>query len=139
MALKHWLSERYIRFADVDAAGWLYYPRFFQFCHNAFEDWINTQAPLNYIQMIEQEHFGFPAVSAKGDYLAPLKHGNTVIIQLKILCVGNSSLKTGFEFTRKHDQQPCFKAEITTVCVNIDQGKPMPIPDIMREFFQKHE
>lgn len=128
------ISERYIRFADIDAAGWLYYPRFFEFCHNAFEDWINSKSPLNYTQMIDEQGFGFPAVAAQGEYLAPLKHGDTAIIELKVLHVGKSSLKTGFEFTRKHDNKPSFKGEITTVCVDLKQGKSMPIPDVMREF-----
>lgn len=130
-------TERYIRFADIDAAGWLYYPRFFEFCHNAFEDWVNTQAPLNYTQMIEGQGFGFPAVKASGDYLAPLKHGDTAIITLRILKIGNSSLRTGFEFVRKHDQQLSFKGEIITVCVDLKAGKSTPIPDNMRAFFSR--
>lgn len=127
--------ERYIRFADVDAAGWLYYPRFFEFCHNAFEDWVNSHAPLNYTQMIDEQRFGFPAVAASGEYLAPLKHGDTAIITLKVLHLGTRSLKTGFEFVRKHDQVLSFKGEITTVCVDLDPGKSIPIPDAMRAFF----
>jgi 4-hydroxybenzoyl-CoA thioesterase len=129
-------TERYVRFADVDAAGWLYYPRFFEFCHNAFEDWVNTQAPLNYTQMIDEQRWGFPAVAASGEYSAPLKHGDTAIITLTILHIGTSSLKIGFEFVRKHDLVLSFKGEITTVCVNLKLGKSMPIPDIMRAFFE---
>ena len=135
MALKHWLSERYVRFSDVDAAGWLYYPRFFEFCHQAFEDWVNAQAPLNYIQMIEEQHFGFPAVAARGDYLAPLQHGDTALIKLQVLHIGNSSLKISFELSRKRDNRPSFKGEITTVCTDIKQAKSIPIPEKMREFF----
>lgn len=131
--------ERYIRFADIDAAGWLYYPRFIEFCHNAFEDWMNTEAPLNYRQMIDGLGFGFPAVAVSGNYLAPLKHGDTAVITVKILNIGNSSLKTGFEFVRKHDQVVSFKGEITTVCVDLKQGRSMPIPDVMRAFLKLHD
>ena len=102
---------------------------------DAFEDWVNSTAPLNYTQMINERRFGFPAVTASGEYLAPLKHGDTAIITLKILQLGTSSLKTGFEFVRKHDQVLSFKGEIKTVCVSFDQGKSMPIPDVMRAFF----
>lgn len=126
--------ERYIRFADIDAAGWLYYPRFIEFCHNAFEDWINEKAPVNYRQVIDEQRWGFPAKAVQGEYLAPLKHADTAIITLKVLQVGNSSLKTGFEFVRKHDQVLSFKGEITTVCVDLKQGKSMPIPEAMRAF-----
>ncbi len=127
-------SERYVRFADIDAADWLYYPRFFEYCQNAFEDWVNANAPLNYRQMIDEQRWGFPAVAAKGDYLAPLKHGDTAVITIKILHIGKSSLRVGFELVRKHDQVPSFKGEITTVCVDLKKGKSMPIPDNMRAF-----
>ncbi len=126
--------ERPVRFADIDAAGWLYYPRFFEYCHNAFEDWINTKAPVGYPEAIDKQRWGFPAVKASGEYLAPLKHGDIAQVSIRILNVGNSSLKTGFEIIRKHDQTPSFKAEITTVCVNLDLGKSMPIPANMRAF-----
>ncbi|MEI6805025.1 MAG: thioesterase family protein [Myxococcaceae bacterium] len=128
--------ERYIRFADIDAAGWLYYPRFIEFCHNAFEDWVNSKAPLNYRQMITEQGWGFPAVAVTGNYLAPLTHGDTAVITLKITHIGNSSLKTSFEFVRKHDQVVSFKGEITTVCVSLKEGKSMPIPAEMRVFFE---
>lgn len=128
--------ERYIRFADIDAAGWLYYPRFIEFCHNAFEDWINAQAPVHYREMINEQRWGFPAVAVSGEYLSPLKHGDTAVITLKILHLGNSSLKTRFEFVRKHDQLVSFKGEITTVCVDLRQGRSMPIPEVMRTFLK---
>lgn len=128
--------ERYIRFADIDAAGWLYYPRFIEFCHNAFEDWINSTAPLNYRQIIDQQRWGFPAVAVKAEYFAPLKHADTAVIEIKILHVGNSSLITGFEFVRKHDQVLSFKAEVTTVCTDLNLGKSMPIPATIRGFLE---
>lgn len=127
-------SERPVRFADVDAAGWLYYPRFFEFCHNTFEDWFNTKGPLNYRQMIDEQRFGFPAVKAIGDYLAPLKHGDIAQIKLKLLHIGNRSFKTGFEISRKQDQVLSFKGEIITVCVDLKRGKSMLIPETIRTF-----
>ena len=132
-------TERYVRFADVDAAGWLYYPRFFEYCHNAFEDWVNAKAPINYRQAIDEQRWGFPAVAASGEYLAPLKHADTAVITLKVLHLGTSSLKIGFEFLRKHDQVPSFKGEITTVCVDLNRGKSIPIPDAMRAFLKSHD
>ena len=127
-------TERYIRFADVDAAGWLYYPRFFELCHNAFEDWINAKAPVNYPQAIDVQHFGFPAIQATGNYRSPLKHGDTALLQLKVEHVGNSSVKTIFEIFHKKDKVLSFEAEIVTVCVDLKAGKSMPIPKDMRQF-----
>ena len=128
------IIERPVRFSDIDAAGWLYYPRFFEYCHNAFEDWFNLKAPASYPEMIDEQHFGFPAVKATGEYFAPLTHGEIAQISIKILHVGNSSLRTGYEITRKSDQRVSFRSEVTTVCVDLKQGKSMPIPDNFRAF-----
>jgi 4-hydroxybenzoyl-CoA thioesterase len=126
------VTDRYVRFADVDAAGWLYYPRFFEYCHNAFEDWVNTKGPVNYPQAIDVERWGFPAVKCVGEYLSPLKHGDTARISLKPIKVGRSSLVTAFEI--HNGDMPSFKGEITTVCVDLEKGKSMPIPEGMRNF-----
>ncbi len=136
------ITDRYVRFADVDAAGWLYYPRFFEYCHNAFEDWVNTKGPVNYPQVINIERWGFPAVKCVGEYLSPLKHGDTARISLKPIKVGRSSLVTAFEISplplgegaRRAGEGISFKAEITTVCVDFKTGKSMPIPETMRAF-----
>ncbi|MBL4818158.1 MAG: acyl-CoA thioesterase [Deltaproteobacteria bacterium] len=127
-------TTRPVRFADVDAAGWLYYPRFFEFCHNAFEDWVNEKGPVSYAQMVTKERWGFPAVKACGDYKAPLKHGDIAEISFKIEHIGKASLITAYQIIRQSDQTLSFTGQITTVCVDLKAAKSMPIPDAMREF-----
>ncbi|MBH1989527.1 MAG: acyl-CoA thioesterase [Myxococcaceae bacterium] len=128
--------EKYVRFADVDAAGWLYYPRFIEYCQESFEDWVNASAPLNYRQIIDEQRWGFPAVQVQGKYRSPLKHADRIWVDIQILHLGTSSMRTGFQFIRQDNDALSFEAEITSVCTNLDQAKSMPIPEVIREFLE---
>jgi len=52
-----------VRFSDIDAAGIVYYPRFFYFCHQAFEDFFNTKFSFTYASLINEKKIGFPVVN----------------------------------------------------------------------------
>ena len=54
-----------VRFADVDHAGIVYYPRFFHFFHLAFEElWRARLGARAYVRLLDEDKIGFPAVRA---------------------------------------------------------------------------
>ena len=72
-----------VRFADVDHAGIVYYPRFFHYFHVAFEElWRARIGPAAYSEIIDRDRIGFPAVRAECDFKAPLKFGDTAEIEV---------------------------------------------------------
>ena len=67
-----------VRFADVDHAGIVYYPRFFHFFHLAFEElWRARMGARAYSELLDSERIGFPAVRAECEFRAPLRFGET--------------------------------------------------------------
>ena len=127
--------ERKIRFADVDAAGILYYPRFFEFCHNAFEDCFDQRGPFVYSALIREHRLGFPTVHAQANFVAPLQHGDVAIIRLHATHIGKSAVTIHYAMLRKRDDKMCFEGDITTVCMNLDTHKSMALPKPIRDFF----
>jgi len=74
-----------VRFADVDHAGIVYYPRYFHFFHIAFEElWRARIGPRAYSALIDSERVGFPAVHAECDFKAPLRFGDTAEIAVSV-------------------------------------------------------
>ena len=71
-------------------------------------------------------------------YVAPLSYGDTAVIELKIERIGNTSVVFGYRIRRKTDGALCFEAHITTVLIDLDTMKPVPIPEELRTIFDQH-
>ena len=72
-----------VRFGDVDHAGIVYYPRFYIYFHEAFEDLFN-QAGHSYFKMLDGDRIGFPTVHVETDFKAPLRYGDSLDIDLVV-------------------------------------------------------
>jgi 4-hydroxybenzoyl-CoA thioesterase len=124
-----------IKFDDVDAAGLVYYPRFFHLCHVVFEDLFNQKGPISYPKLIKERRIGFPTVHVEATFSHPLRYGDDVEIELKLLEIKNSSVVTAYRFLMK-DGLACFYAAITTVCMDLEQEKSLSLPSDLREFLE---
>lgn len=131
-------SVQKIRFDDVDGAGIVYYPQFFHLCHAAFEDFFDTAAPISYPQLIRDRRLGFPTVAIESQFTAPLEYGDVAVVELAVQNVGTSSAVLVYTIRRKRDGMPSFKATITTVLMDLDSRRPIPIPDELRALLEGH-
>jgi 4-hydroxybenzoyl-CoA thioesterase len=131
-------SVQKIRFDDVDGAGIVYYPRFLHLCHAAFEDFFDAAAPFSYPELIAKKRLGFPTVHIDADFCAPLIYGDTAIVNLSVTKVGNSSVTTKYEIRRKRDSALCFTAHITTVFMDLDTQKSLPLTDELKAVFSSY-
>ena len=127
-----------IRFDDVDGAGIVYYPQFFHLCHAAFEDFFDTAAPVSYPELVRQRRLGFPTVAIHCSFEAPLVYGDVAIVELTVKRIGNSSVVFGYDIRRKRDGVLCCRTDITTVLVDLDTMKPVPLTDEFRTIFRRY-
>lgn len=126
-----------IRFDDVDGAGIVYYPQFFSLCHNTFEDFFDSQTGIPYPELIGKRRQGFPTVAIKSDFSAPLRYGDVALVDLDLNRIGRTSLAFDFTIYRQADGAKCFTATITTVFLDLDTHKPIPIPDEIRDALKR--
>ena len=125
-----------VRFADVDHAGIVYYPRFFHYFHLAFEELFRVRmGPRAYVDLLDRRRIGFPAVRAEADYQAPLRFGDTAAIELTVARMGRSSIRFRYRVDRAPDPgaPPGTRvrcAEGLTVCavVDLDRFAAVPVP-----------
>src|SRR5262249_28097750 len=82
-----------VRFADVDHAGIVYYPRYFHYFHLAFEElWRARMGARAYSDLIDRRNIGFPAVRAECEFSAPLRFGDSAEIELTVAKLGGKSI-----------------------------------------------
>ena len=123
-----------VRFADVDHAGIVYYPRFFHFFHLAFEElWRQRMGARAYVNLIDERKVGFPAVRAEAEYKAPLRFGDTAEIEVSIARLGGRSITFTYRVWRvaEPDLPRVLAAEGSVVCAVTDLTRfvAVAIPD----------
>lgn len=115
-----------VRFADVDHAGIMYYPRFFHLFHLAFEElWRTRIGPRAYSELIDRDRIGFPAVRAECDFKGPLRFGDTAEIDVTVSKLGAKSITFRYRVSRAPDdgRARALCAEGSVVCAVVDLAK----------------
>jgi 4-hydroxybenzoyl-CoA thioesterase len=123
-----------IRFADVDHAGIVYYPRFFHFFHLAFEELFRQRMGARaYVNLLDERRVGFPAVRAEADYKSPLRFGDTAEIEVTVSRLGGRSITFRYRVWRaaEPDLPRALAAEGLVVCAVTDLTRfvAVAIPD----------
>ena len=125
-----------VRFGDVDHAGIVYYPRYFIYFHEAFEDFFNANGHP-YHEVLDDKRIGFPTVHIDSDYKAPLRYGDSLDIELTVTRIGEKSATFRYLGYRHRDGKLACDAKITVACVNMDTFVSLPWPDFIRELFAR--
>ena len=119
-----------VRFHHCDPAGIVFYPQFFYLLHEVQEDF------LAHIGFPEHTLIaggrGVPIVDLKTEFLGMCRHGDALTITLALTRVGNSSLGMQYEI---HGEAGDIRLRAHGVVVysEVPNGKPVRIPDAMRE------
>ncbi len=121
-----------VRFGDVDRAGILYYPRFLNYFHVAFEEFIRHALGRPYADVIERDRVGMPMVHLEVDFDAPLAYGDSALVEVRVAKVGRTSVDWRYEVRSRRKGAVTTRARATTVAVDLDTFRPVPVPDALR-------
>lgn len=119
-----------VRFADIDHAGLVYYPRFFHYFHLAFEElWRARLGPRAYADLLNRDRVGFPAVRATCDFKAPLRFGDTAELELSITRMGTKSITFRYLVRRAEDAVLCAEGEVVAAVVDLARFVAVEVPE----------
>lgn len=130
------------RFGDCDPAGIVYFPRFFDWFHQAMEAWFGACLDLAYHDLLKTR--GLPAVHTEADFKAPVRFGDRVDIELRVGRIGGSSIVLNYRVVGHDSGQLHATGATTCVLMGTLPGseehlKAVPFPDDLRarlEHFQ---
>lgn len=132
---KTFVTQLDVRFGDVDPAGIAYYPRIFEFIHQATEALWDVHVGRRYFYLLSEEKLGFPLVASHVDFRHPLRFGDRPVVKVTAFKVGTSSL--GLDYVFSVDDVECVHARMTVVCVDLDGLRSRPIPTEYRVKFEE--
>jgi 4-hydroxybenzoyl-CoA thioesterase len=128
-------AEFSVRFGEIDHARVVYYPRFFHYFHQAFEEWFGGALGVSYPDLVVKEKIGFPSVRVETEFLRPLRYGDRIRVDIELRDVGRTSITVGYTLVRLTDGEVSARATIKNVAIDNDTFQPVPIPERWRERF----
>ena len=84
------VSRQQVRFAHVDAAGIVFYPRYFEMLNAAVEDYFAEVVGVGFAEMHGQRRLGVPTVRLETDFAAPRPRGDKQHIENRVNARGRS-------------------------------------------------
>ena len=134
-----------VRFGDCDPAGIVYFPRFFDFFHQAMETWFGDALGAPYADVITRRKLGFPAVHTEADFATPCRLGDHIHVELRVRAVGRKSLTFDYRVRGATDAPTAApRATGSTVTVVIDMNpahdtymRGRTIPDDLRAAIER--
>ena len=133
--MKPFQTQIDVRFGHVDPAGIAYFPRIFDYIHEAFEELWDVHVGKRYYHLLAEDGIGFPLVHSDVNFTNPMHFGDRVIARVTCFKLGASSL--GLRYVFSIGDSVCLDARMTTVCVELDTLKSLPIPAAYRSKFEQ--
>ena len=132
---KAFVTQIEVRFGDVDPAGIVYFPKIYDFLHQAFEELWDVHVGKRYYHLVGEERVGFPLVHSEVHFESPLRFGDRPLVKITCFHVGRSSL--GLRYRISVADRLCVDARMTTVCVDLEGLESRPMDDAHRVRFEE--
>ncbi len=132
---KSFVTQLNVRFGDVDPAGIVYFPKIYDFVHEAFEELWDVHIGRRYYHLVGEERLGFPLVHSDVDFHHPLRFGDRPTVRVTCFKIGRSSL--GLRYKIMLDDLVCVTADMTVVCVKLEDLESIEIPERYRGRFEE--
>jgi 4-hydroxybenzoyl-CoA thioesterase len=122
-------TQTKVRFSQVDAAGIVFFPRYFEMLNAAVEDWF-AEMGMDFKTMHTDRHMGVPTVKLDCEFLAPSRLGDALTITIRTTDLGRSSCAVAYSVTGADGER--MRATAILVCMDTMSAKAIPWPDALR-------
>ena len=119
-----------VRFADVDPAGIVFYPRYFEMLNAELEDWFADMG-ADYSAMHLTRRIGVPTVKLECEFMAPGMLGDELSVTVRPTRIGRSSCNIEYGITGGGVDR--IRASAVLVCMDLDRQKAVEWPQDIRE------
>lgn len=119
-----------LRFAHCDPAGIAYYPRYFEICDAAIEDWTAAIIGVSRRAMHLDMGLALPTVTLQAEFVAISKLGDLLDVALRVTSVGRTSV--GLRADIESAGQPRFIVEYKQVLMRMATQTAEPWPEEWR-------
>jgi 4-hydroxybenzoyl-CoA thioesterase len=124
------ITQQLVRFAHVDAATIVFYPRYFEMMNAAVEDYFAEAIGVSFATMHRDRALGVPTVKLEAEFFAVSRLGDLLDFALEVPHVGKSSANIEVRVSCAGELR--FQAKVVIVCMDTRAGRSTPWPTDMR-------
>ena len=122
-------TTRRVRFADCDAAGIVFFPRYFEMLNGVVEDWFAGPLEASFRELHLNRGVSVPTAAVEARFIAPSRLEDDLSFALTVTKLGGASCGLRHRIT-SGDQ---LRFEATQTIVHVGRSlKPEPWPDSLR-------
>jgi len=122
-----------VRFQDVDAAGIVFFGRYLDHAHEAYDAFLRAKG-VPIAAELEGGEILVPVVKAEAEYHAPLRYGESGHVRVTVARLGTTSATFRMELVSEGGRAVAT-VTTTNVCVGRDDFRPRPWPEAYRAAF----
>ena len=127
-----------IEWGDCDPAGIVFYPRYFAYFNACTDALFQHGGFPREVRESKYQIVGMPLVDARAQFIAPLRYGETVVIESCMTEFGKSSFKVQHKvYKGKELAVEAFETRVWAARSAADpnkmEGRPIP-PDVIKRF-----
>jgi 4-hydroxybenzoyl-CoA thioesterase len=128
-------TEQRVRFGHSDPAGIAYYPRYFEWFHDAFEAFFEYATGRSYAELIQSHRVGYPAVQVACEWRGPAAWGERVRVEVFPSRLGERSAV--FELRVRKEDRLVATARLKIATLGMDDHRPAPMPPEVQAALQR--
>jgi len=129
MSAQIFITHRRVRFADCDAAGIVFFPRYFEMLNGVVEDWFAGPLDLSFRALHQDRHASVPTAAVEARFVVPSRLEDELDFTLSVVRLGGASCTLRHRISA--GEQLRFESIQTLVFVGASL-KPEPWPEAMR-------
>jgi 4-hydroxybenzoyl-CoA thioesterase len=118
--------EVLVRFGHCDAAGWVFYPRYFEMISDFVEDWFEDGLEASAPGLFHHKQLLTPSVHFTVDFPRPTKYGDRLTFKLWTTKVGRTSCEVHIEASFHGEVR--MQVRQVLVFITATSGRPTLIP-----------
>jgi len=129
-----------VRFKHCDAAGIVFYPRYFEMLNDFIEDWFAEALDWPFEAMHLSGHAGIPTAALQCRFTAPSRLGEQLTRELRVTHLGRSSFGVTIRFMGPGGADDDMRMTIDQrlVCVDTRTMTPQPLPEPVRTAMERY-
>lgn len=127
--------RRPVRFDEIDAAGFVYFPKVVALAHEALERLLEDARPGGYAGWVVGERIGLPCVHVAADFSAALRFGDTITVTTRVVKFGTSSV--AFEVLVERNVLSA-KIDYVVACADLNGPSKRALPAELRAALERY-
>jgi 4-hydroxybenzoyl-CoA thioesterase len=118
--------EILVRFGHCDAAGWVFYPRYFEMISDFVEDWFEDGLAASAPGLFHHKQILTPSVHFTVDFIKPTRYGERLTFNLWVVKAGTTSCELRIEAS--HQGELRMRAKQVLVFISAASARATAIP-----------